>query len=233
MGASLVGSRGTALHAIALGLLVTVSHMLGIVVLAAITLPARDIAPELFKTVAPVVSGLTVIAIGSWLLLGQVRAYRAHRHRPLDGHGPDHGHDDRPDHGHTHEHGQGHEHGHSHGGISHDHMAPPDAPIGWRSLFVLGLAGGLIPSTNALIILLAAINVDRPAYGLVRVIAFGLGMAVVLGGVGLSLVFARHRLPSGSGVGRLATYAPLGAACLIFSLGIRLTSQAIGVGPSF
>jgi hypothetical protein len=61
-------------------------------------------------------------------------------------------------------------------------------------------------------------------------------MAVVLGGVGLALVFARdrlHRLPSGSGVGWLATYAPLGAACLIFSLGIWLTSQAIGVGPSF
>ena len=234
MGAYLVGSRGTALHAIALGLSVTVSHTLGIVVLAAIILQARDIAPELFNTVAPVVSGLTVIAIGGWLLLGQVRAYRAHRHRPLDRHG--HGDGGSSDHGHTHEHGQSHEHGHSHGSISHDHLVPPDAPIGWRSLFVVGLAGGLIPSTNALIILLAAINVDRPAYGLVLVIAFGLGMAVVLGGVGLALVFARdrlHRLPSGSGVGRLATYAPLGAACLIFSLGIWLTSQAIGVGPSF
>jgi ABC-type nickel/cobalt efflux system permease component RcnA len=127
-------------------------------------------------------------------------------------HGPDHGHSHGGSHdqGHTHEHGQSHDHGHSHGSISHDHLAPPDAPIGWRSLFVLGLAGGLISSPNALIILLAAINVDRPAYGLVLVIAFGLGMAVVLGGVGLALVFARdrlHRLPSGSGVGRLATYA--------------------------
>jgi nickel/cobalt exporter len=193
------------------------------VVLAAIILQARDIAPELFNTVAPVVSGLTVIAIGGWLLLGQARAYRRQ------------GHLDEPglDHGHSHEHGQSHEHGHGHG---HDQLTPLDAPIGWRSLFVLGLAGGLIPSTNALIILLAAINVDRPAYGLVLVVAFGLGMALVLGGVGLALVFARdrlHRLPSSSGVGRLATYAPLGAACLIFALGIWLTSQAIGVGPSF
>jgi ABC-type nickel/cobalt efflux system permease component RcnA len=72
MGAYLVGSRGTPLHAIALGLSVTVSHTLGIVVLAAIILQARDIAPELFNTVAPVVSGMTVIAIGGWLLLGQV-----------------------------------------------------------------------------------------------------------------------------------------------------------------
>ena len=101
---------------------------------------------------------------------------------------------------------------------------------------MLGLAGGLIPSTNALIILLAAINVDRPAYGLVLVVAFGLGMALVLGGVGLGLVFARDRLdhlPSASSLGRLATYVPVGAACLIFGLGIWLTSQAIGSGPAY
>ena len=214
MGAYLVGSRGTALHAIALGLSVTVSHTLGIVLLAAIILQVRDVAPELFNTIAPVASGLTVIAIGGWLLLGQARTYRAH------GRGTQ----------------EERDHGHGRGSVGHDHGPPPDAPIGWRSLFILGLAGGLIPSTSALIILLAAINVDRPAYGLVLVVAFGLGMALVLGGVGLVLVFARdrlERLPAGLGLGRLATYAPLGAACLILVLGIWLTSQAIGVGPTF
>ncbi len=79
MGAYLVGSRGTALHAIALGLAVTVSHTLGIVVLAAIILQARSVAPELFNTVAPIASGATVVAIGAWLLFGQLRAYRARR----------------------------------------------------------------------------------------------------------------------------------------------------------
>jgi ABC-type nickel/cobalt efflux system permease component RcnA len=221
MGAYLVGSRGTALHAIALGLAVTVSHTLGIVVLAALILQARDVAPELFNTVAPVVSGLAVIAIGAWLLLGQLRLYLARRQAPADAEGA------------------GHEHGHHHDTFGRHVAIGPDetiAPIGWRSLFVLGLAGGLIPSTNALIILLAAINVDRPAYGLVLVIAFGLGMAVILAGVGLVLVFARvhaHRLPSAPSLGRLATYVPVGAAGLIFALGIWLTSQAIGGGPAF
>ena len=77
---------------------------------------------------------------------------------------------------------------------------------------------------------------DRPAYGLVLVVAFGLGMAAVLGGIGLVLVFARQRLarwPSASKLGRLGRYAPLGAACFIVVLGIWLTGQAIGVGPSF
>jgi len=217
MGAYLVGSRGQALHAIVLGLAVAVSHTLGIVVLAAIILQARNVAPELFNTLAPIVSGLTVIAIGAWLLTGQVRLRRAGRHAQPDelGHGPA---------GHDHDHDQ------------EQTQAPADAPVGWRSLFALGLAGGLIPSTNALIILLAAINVDRPAYGLVLVVAFGLGMAAVLVGIGLVLVLARQRLDrwlSASRLGRLGGYAPLGAACLILVLGIWLTGQAIGVGPTF
>ena len=223
MGAYLVGSRGTALHAIALGLAVTVSHTLGIIVLAAIILQARAVAPELFNTVAPVISGATVIAIGAWLLFGQLRAYRGRRHD----------HHDQPATSQPHRHDAFGRHVHD-DDPSYPAVAP--APLGWRSLFVLGLAGGLIPSTNALIILLAAINVDRPAYGLVLVIAFGLGMALVLGGVGLVLVFARGRLerfPSASSLGRLATYAPLGAACLILGLGLWLTSQAIGAAPAF
>ena len=222
IGAYLVGSRGTALHAVALGLAVTVSHTLGIVVLAAIILQARDLAPELFNTVAPIVSGLAVIAIGAWLLVGQALIYLARRRdrEPAHEHLPA----DVP---------------HRHDALGRHLPAAPEtpaAPIGWRSLFMLGLAGGLIPSTNALIILLAAINVDRPAYGLVLVVAFGLGMALILGGVGLALVLARtrlERLPSASSLGRLARYAPLGAACLVFVLGVWLTSQAIGVGPSF
>ena len=230
MGAYLVGSRGTALHALALGLAVTVSHTLGIVLLAAIILQARSVAPELFNTVAPVVSGGAVIAIGVWLLLAQLRRYLGRKRDRIADQWPDDG--DGPD-------GTAAVKPHRHDAfgrhVPEDRAASP-APIGWRSLFVLGLAGGLIPSTNALIILLAAINVDRPAYGLVLVVAFGVGMAVVLGGIGLALVLARDRLerwPAASTVGRLATYAPLGAACLIFVLGLWLTSQAIGVAPAF
>jgi len=159
MGAYLVGSRGTALHAVALGLAVTVSHTLGIILLAAVILQVADVAPELFNTVAPIVSGLTVLAIGAWLLLGKARAYRARQAgRAARDHG--HAHDLRRPQAHTHPGDDGLDHRHG-----HEHVAPPDAPIGWRSLFVLGLAGGLIPSTNALIILLAAINVDRPGRG--------------------------------------------------------------------
>ncbi len=240
MGAYLVGTRGTALHAIALGLSVTISHTLGILVLAAIVIELRGvISPELFNRYAPVASGLLVLAIGGWLLVGQLRA-----RRQLAASTPDHGHPHEHDHPDEHAHAPGHAHAHggddepgvhSHGGIRHRHTPSADGAVGWRGLFVLGLAGGIIPSTNALIILLATIATGRAVYGLVLVVAFGLGMAVVLGGVGLALVLTRGRLeslPARSSLGRLAGYAPLMAGALVFGLGIWLTGQAVGAAPT-
>jgi ABC-type nickel/cobalt efflux system permease component RcnA len=108
--------------------------------------------------------------------------------------------------------------------------------ISWRSLFVLGLAGGLIPSTSALLILLGSIAAGRPAFGFVLVIAFGLGMALVMGGIGLALVLARGRLDrvdAGSPLGRASGFVPLAAAFLVFGLGLYLTVQAVSGTATF
>jgi nickel/cobalt transporter (NicO) family protein len=232
MGAYLVGARGTPVHAVVLGLSVTVSHTLGILVLAAVIIGLRGVvSPELYNRVAPVISGLLVLGIGSWLLIGQVAKRRTRAPGAVHEHEHEHEHDEDHDHELAHE----LEGTHSHGGRSHSHLPPTGGEVGWRSLFVLGLAGGVIPSTNALIILLSTIATGRAAYGLVLVVAFGLGMAVVLGGVGLGLVFARERvdtLPARSSLGRVAGYAPLVAGVLVFSLGLWLTSQAVGVTPT-
>src|SRR4029077_992631 len=113
-------------------------------------------------------------------------------------------------HDHEHEHDHGHEHEpavHSHGGGAHSHVPSDGSTLSWRGLFALGLAGGLIPSTSALFILLGSIVAGRPAFGFLLVVIFGLGMAAVMSGVGLTIVLARGRLdrvPSSSGVGRAA-----------------------------
>ena len=101
---------------------------------------------------------------------------------------------------------------------------------------MLGLAGGLIPSTSALLILLGSIAAGRPAFGFVLVVAFGLGMAVVMGGIGLALVLARSRLDhvdAGSRLGRANGFVPLAAASLVFVLGIYLTIQAVAGNATF
>ena len=124
----------------------------------------------------------------------------------------------------------------AHGGVSHSHLPPAGTTISWRSLFVLGLAGGLIPSTSALLILLGSIAAGRPAFGFILVVAFGLGMALVMGGIGLALVLARGRLDRVDGastLGRVSGYVPLVASVLVFGLGLYLTFQAVAGRATF
>ena len=175
----------------------------------------------------------------------------AHEHEPgreehahAETHGPveAHEHAEAHEHSEAHEPGRAHAHAeeaaglHSHGGVRHSHLPPTGTTISWRSLFVLGLAGGLIPSTSALLILLGSIAAGRPAFGFVLVVAFGLGMAVVMGGIGLALVLARSRLDhvdAGSRLGRANGFVPLAAASLVFVLGIYLTIQAVAGNATF
>lgn len=56
----------------------------------------------------------------------------------------------------------------------------------------MGLAGGLVPSTSAVVLLLAAVNLGRIPLGILLIALFGVGMATTLVGVGFALVTA-HR----------------------------------------
>jgi len=237
MAAYLVGSRGTSLHAVGLGLSVTLSHTIGILALAAVVIGAQGVlAPDVVVRTAPIVAAISIVVIGGWMLVSEIRRRRAAA-AATAGHAHDHEHEhDHPDApGHVHppepEHAAGY---HEHGGIGHTHLPPAGSTITWRSLFVLGLAGGLIPSTSALLILLGSIAAGRPAFGVVLVVAFGLGMALVMGGVGVALVFARGRLERFDGastLGRISTMVPLAASVLVLSLGLYLTAQAVGGTP--
>jgi ABC-type nickel/cobalt efflux system permease component RcnA len=247
MAAYLVGTRGTALHAVGLGLAVAVSHTLGIVVLAVLVVGAQGLLPpDVVVRAAPVIAAATIVVIGGWMLFAEIRRrVAARRLAPAGDHDHDHGperdqqgdRDHDHDHDHDHESDHDHDHEHSHGGgIRHSHLPPAGATLSWRGLFALGLAGGLIPSASALFILLGAIVAGRPAFGFILVIVFGLGMALVMTGVGLAMVFARgrlDRLPSRSGLGRLARHTPLVAAIVVLAFGVFLTAQAIGGRPVF
>jgi nickel/cobalt exporter len=60
----------------------------------------------------------------------------------------------------------------------------------------MGVAGGLVPSPSALIVLLSAIALGRTAFGVVLVIGYGVGMASMLTLAGLLLVRVRDRYRS-------------------------------------
>jgi nickel/cobalt exporter len=218
MAAYLVGTRGTPVHAIGLGLSVSASHTLGILALAAVIIGAQGVLnPDLVVRTAPLLAAAGIVAIGAWMLVGEVRRRRASR---------------ATDHDHDHDHDRSQPH--SHGGVPHSHLPATGTTVTWRSLVVLGLAGGLIPSTSALLILLGAIAGGRPAFGVVLVVAFGLGMAAVMTGIGIALILARGRidgLATDSTLGRLRAWLPLAAACLVLGIGLYLTVQAVA-GPT-
>ncbi len=66
--------------------------------------------------------------------------------------------------------------------------APPSALPSRRGLVLLGVAGGLVPTPSALLVLLGAIALGRAWLGVVLVAVYGIGMAATLMGTGLALV---------------------------------------------
>jgi ABC-type nickel/cobalt efflux system permease component RcnA len=137
------------------------------------------------------------------------------------------------------EHHHHHDHGHSHGEESHSHGAhshahPALAPT-WRNLFALGLAGGIVPSGSALVVLLSSVALGRLGFGLVLIVAFGLGMAMVLVATGVLLVHAGRLMlrlfPDGDDASpkrqRLVAAVPLVSAAIMTLLGVVATYQGL------
>jgi ABC-type nickel/cobalt efflux system permease component RcnA len=231
MAAYLVGSRGNATQALWLGMTVTVSHTIGVLALGLLSLSAAWIIPaDKLYPILSIASGAIVVIIGTWLLYTRVRVWRAQAR----------------DHGHAHAQGHDHEHDrrrpsiidrpegwHEHDGMGHTHLPQGQAPMGKRGLFALGLSGGMIPSVSALLVLIGAISIGRPAWGVVLTIAFGIGMAAVLVGVGFGLVYARRiveRIPATKSLD-LGRRVPVLSAFVVLIAGVLIAGQGlVGLG---
>src|SRR5947208_5349672 len=119
----------------------------------------------------------------------------AHAHAHAGGHSHSHGPAAALElvphtHGHGHHH---HDHGHDHGPGGHSHV--PEGPITMGSLIALGASGGLVPCPSALVLLLSSIAIGRIGFGLALLVSFSLGLAGVLMGIGLAVLYAKHLLP--------------------------------------
>ncbi|MCZ4123098.1 HoxN/HupN/NixA family nickel/cobalt transporter [Streptomyces sp. H39-S7] len=166
----------------------------------------------------PVGAGRLVAAGAGGTAVAEV-AHAAPHQADGDGHHHD-------GHGHTHTHDEtAHGHTHTHGLFGHHHH-PKAAGRRKGGLIGIGIAGGLVPSPSALIVLLGSIALGRTAFGVALVICYGLGMAATLAAAGLFLLRLRDRIPAlnGGAVGRFAAWGaritPLGTALLILAVGV-------------
>jgi ABC-type nickel/cobalt efflux system permease component RcnA len=79
--AYLVGTRGTARHAVALGATVTVTHTIGVFALGVVTLAlSQYLLPEDLYPWLTLISGLLVVGIGASVLRTRLRKARHHHH---------------------------------------------------------------------------------------------------------------------------------------------------------
>src|SRR5262249_13720202 len=149
---------------------VTVTHTIGVFALGLVTLSlSQFILPEQLYPWLNLISALLIVMVGLSVLRWRVRDWRSPA--PQDHH--------HPDHGHSHDHDHSHDHGHTH-----------DPALGNRRLLGLGISGGIIPCPTALVVLLAAISLHRIGYGLVLIVAFSLGLAATMTGLGLAAIAA-------------------------------------------
>jgi ABC-type nickel/cobalt efflux system permease component RcnA len=130
---------------------------------------------------------------------------------------------------HPHHHPAGGALTHSHGGRVHSHL-PPGAsgePVTWRSLLALGISGGLVPCPSAMVLLLAAVALNKTAYGLLLVVAFSVGLASSLTAVGLFFLLARSRIATARPGSRWPQLLPVASAAVITLAGVVLCYGAV------
>lgn len=226
--AYLVGSRGTLKHAAFLGAMVTFTHTVSVFLLGLATLFLfQYIVPQKVTQVLGGISGVSIVAIGGWMLYKRLRR-AGHTHSHDHGHDHSHVHDHVHSHDHVHEyhaHEHPHAHDHSHGPGGHTHV--PDE-ISWPGLVALGASGGLVPCESALVLLLTAIALRRVGLGLVLLISFSLGLALVLMAIGVLVIYAKNLLPSGSGGNPFFRWMPVASAAVVMLLGVIMTAVSLG-----
>ncbi len=174
---------------------------------------SRYIVPEQLYPWLGVLSGLMIAILGCYMLLRRVTGTASdHSHLPGEG-GGFHLPWKRRSPGST--------------------TSPPVGSEGLTSksvslvqLFTLGITGGIIPCPAALIVLLSAFALHRIALGFFLFVAFSLGLAAVLIGFGMLMVYARRFMLRLHVDGPLTRrWLPIASSACITGLGIIIAVQ--------
>jgi ABC-type nickel/cobalt efflux system permease component RcnA len=250
LAAYLAGKQGRPRDALSVAGTVTLTHTGGVLALGLVLTAGTALAGERILGWLGLASGIVVLAVGASMLVTIIRRRvqaRRHTHDHDHDHASDHSHDGHSHHDHTHDghlhdvhshHEHSHDghphHGHSHHGHSHGRRS------GKLGLAGIGLAGGLVPSPSALVVLLAAIGLGRTAFGVGLVVAYGVGMAATLTGAGLLLLVLQRRLARATSrtgrtpltrrlqgiAARLNSATPAATAALVLVVGAGLAVRA-------
>lgn len=216
--AYLIGTEGKVRDALFLGLIVTFSHTFIVILIAIIALLASSfLVTETISEILHVVSGLLIIAVGIWMF-SKRNEWHTHSHKHIkigkpekistmrlpgsccitDGGGKPGencciNRKTKEDHRHEHYHEEDHdyeEHMHVLGEEKEDFARIGDK----RSLFSLGVSGGIVPCPAAIAILLVAVSSSKFLEGLFVILVFSIGLATALIFIGIVACKASSKL---------------------------------------
>jgi nickel/cobalt transporter (NicO) family protein len=100
----------------------------------------------------------------------------------------------------------------------------------------LGVSGGLVPCESALVLLLSMIALGREGLGLLLLVSFSAGLALVLTAIGILVLYAKRLIPESkrSGKSRVFTWLPVASAAVVMIIGLLMTVVSAGwVSPAF
>ncbi|GEC06694.1 hypothetical protein SSP24_43490 [Streptomyces spinoverrucosus] len=255
------GGRARMKDVLPLAASVTVTHTLGVVALGLLVTAGSAAAPSVVAWLG-IASGVLVTLAGAGLIRRAVRGrggVQAHVHAHDHDHDDEHDHRQEHDHGHAHahdhrDHGHGHAHAHDHrdhdhphahdhGGHDHPHPHPyihthgghthshPLAPT-LRGTILMGFAGGMVPSPSAVVVLVGAAALGHAWFGLLLVVAYGVGLALTLTAAGFAVVkfgagvsralVRRPRWTANPLAALVRRTAPVGSAFVVLALGAGL-----------
>ncbi len=163
LAAYLIGSRGRVIHAIWLGLIIAITHtstviLLGVIVkLAYSAIMTSVVEPQTPGAESLAVPGAKIMRLVAGVLIMAVGVWLIL--------------------------GKGRIHSHTHDHEHHNHEDESHQGI-WQML-LLGISGGIVPCAEGIALLLTAIAAGQTARGLALVVAFSLGVALVIVAIGI------------------------------------------------
>jgi ABC-type nickel/cobalt efflux system permease component RcnA len=244
MAAFIVAIRGTLRQAVLLGLAATISHTAVIWALAYAGLKySGQFDPERTGPYFQLVTGVMVAGMAVWMFMRTRREARAAHHH----HG--HSHDDEGQGAHAdscdgqmagscfeedhHHHPHEMEDGEFQDAHEREHAAEIEKRFANRTvttgqIILFGLTGGLMPCPAAFAVLLVCLQLKKFTLGFALVMAFSLGLALTLVGVGaIAAISIRHASRHFKGFGAFARRAPYISSVLLALIGLVIAAQGM------
>lgn len=204
MAVGMAEGGGRTKGAIAAGTVVTATHTAGVLLTGLAITTSMALAGDRLLGDIQAAGGLIIAGLGLGLVVTAANRLRGRQH---GGHGHDHGHPHRHHHEHSHHHGSGR-----------------------LAMVTSAIAGGLVPSPSALVMLLGAVAIGRTPFGVLLVIGYGLGMALTLTAVGLAFATGASRLSTAvERIPQLRTwtaYGTLATATAVLAIGLTITVRS-------